>query len=302
MGKILIAYNHSIRFASLDENRLQVESGCRNEVVFKACDPHELPEHLDYELSFLNNQGRDTFLRTDRPFATKQKEQPWAFEVRSVVTFFWYSGKSVIYYIPHESYSTELLKYWALHILLPMHFTVEERYHYTHAGAVELAGKGILFIADSFGGKSTMTNFFMKQGHTMVSDDKVAIVEEKGELFAVPSHPYHRPYRKMEDLGDRVANFSASPLPVHAVYALEKGGKSAQVSIKEVKGVEKFLSLRTSSEMNLFFQKPLRFEHLTNMAKSLPLFKVAVPWDMERLADVYDAIVQHSSALKKGGA
>ena len=35
----------------------------------------------------------------------------------------------------------------------------------------------------------------------MISDDKVATFIKEELIYAVPSYPYHRPYRKVEDLG-----------------------------------------------------------------------------------------------------
>ena len=61
-----------------------------------------------------------------------------------------------------------MLEYWCFHIVLPIFFTIEETFDFLHAGAVEVEGKLILFVAESFGGKSTMTDFFMKQGHTSI--------------------------------------------------------------------------------------------------------------------------------------
>ncbi|MCK5536979.1 MAG: hypothetical protein KAI79_09140, partial [Bacteroidales bacterium] len=155
-----------------------------------------------------------------------------------------------------------------------------------------------LFIAESFGGKSTMTDFFIKQGHVMISDDKVATYEKDGQIFSVSSHPHHRPYRKMEDLGYAVENFSLLPKPIHAIYELEKVDENDEVKIIELQGVEKFKSLRYASEMNLFFLKPERFEFLMQMANMLLVYKVTVPWNLERLVDVHDQIIQHSNTIQ----
>ena len=143
-----------------------------------------------------------------------------------------------------------------------------------------------------------MIDFFMKEGHTVISDDKVATYEKEGQFFALPSHPHHRPYRKMEDLGVYIENFATQAKPVHAVYELEKAEADAKITIAELTGIEKFISLRQASEFNLSFQKTKRFEFLMKMAKSVPVFKVKVPWDLERMGEVYRSVVQHSKSLK----
>ncbi len=294
----MIAYNHYIKFIPELENDKKVEGSYSDIITVKESFCTDLGEKLSYELTFFNNQGRDLSLYTDREFARTKENQMWAFEVKNVVTFFWYSGALGLEYIKHDNFTEELLEYWCLHIVLPVFFTIEETFDFLHAGAVEVDGEPILFVAESFGGKSTMTDFFMKQGHTMISDDKVATYEKNSQFFSIPSHPHHRPYRKMEDLGLFVENFSTVSKPIHAVYELEKGEVDEKITIIELKGTEKFISLRYSSEMNLFFQKQKCFEYLTKMAKKVPVFKVKVPWDLERLDEVHDAICKHSRNVK----
>jgi len=263
----MIAYNHYIKFIPELKNDKKVDGEFSNTVTVKENRTLNLDDKLLYELTFFNNQGRDLSLCTDREFSRTEKDQIWAFEVKDVVTFFWYSGTQTLEYIKYENFTELLLEYWCLHIILPIFFTVEETYNFLHAGAVEVNGKPILFIAPSMGGKSTMTDFFMKQGHVMISDDKVATFENDGQIFAVSSHPHHRPYRKKEDLGFFVKNFLTKTKPIHAIYMLEKIEEDAAIVIKELKGIEKFKLLRYSSETNLFFQKSKRFEYLIEMAK-----------------------------------
>lgn len=254
-------------------------------------------DRMVHEIPFFNNQGRDISLYTEEAPTRTRKDQLWAFVIKGVVTFFWHSGTLILEYLPEENFTSELLQYWCLHIVMPVFFTVEERYDFLHAGAVAVAGKPILFIADSFGGKSTMTDFFMRQGHPMLSDDKVAICEKDGKLLAVPSYPYHRPYRQEEDMGLRVKNFVVGAKPVHAVYELEKAEAGAAVAIAELSGVEKFVALRRASETNLYFLKPQRLACLGEIAQRVPVFKVKVPWQIKRLSEVYRAIVCHSQNI-----
>ncbi len=295
----MIAYNHYIKFIPELKNDKKVEEPCSNIVIVQENTTFNLDEKLQYDLTFFNNQGRDLVLSTDREFSRKQTGQLWAFEVKDVVTFFWYSGALKIEYISGDNFTEELLEYWCLHIVLPIFFTVEERYDFLHAGAVEVDKKPILFIAESFGGKSTMTDFFMKLGHTMISDDKVATYEKNNQIFAIPSHPHHRPYRKMEDMGYFVEDFATETKPIHAVYELQKEKEDAVIIITELKGIEKFKSLRYASETNLYFQKAKRFEYLMQMAKAIEVYKVVVPWDIKRLNEVYESIVKHSKSIKK---
>jgi len=296
----MIAYNHQIKFIPNLNNNKTIESSFSDVITVKEGFYPELDAKLLYYIPFINNQERDVTLYTDRPFAFTQKEQLWAFKVKDVVTFFWHSGTLTLEYISHEKFTPELLEYWCLHIILPIFFTLENRYDFLHAGAVEVDENPILFLAESFGGKSTMTDFFIKQGYTMVSDDKVATYEKEGHYFSVPSHPHHRPHRGIEDLGFFIENVSKRPKALHAMYTLEKAEKDAEIHITELKGIEKFKSLRYASEINLSFLKRKRFMYLMKLAQAVPVYKVSVPWNLERLYEVHHEIVKHSKSISLG--
>jgi len=290
----MIAYNYYIKYLPTSNTDKKVEGSFIDVVTVIESSCPNICENFSFELQFYNNQGRELSLYTDREFTNTEEGQLWAFEVKDVVTIFWYSGTLALEYIKQDYFTEELLKYWCIHIILPLFFTVEETYDFLHAGAVEVEGNPILFIAESYGGKSTLTDFFLKQGHTMISDDKVATVEKNRQIFAIPSYPRHRPYRKMEDLGYIVKNFAHIPKPIHTIYELEKADKDAEINIKELQDIEKFKSLHHASILNLFFLKAKRFIFLTQMANRIPMYRVSVPWNLERLREVYNRIVEHT--------
>lgn len=200
-GESMIAYNHYIEFIPALESGKKIEGAFVDVVRVKASPLDKLPEVFRFHISFYSNQGRELKLLSDREFAPAVQNQRWAFDVKDVVTFVWYSGTLEVEYISHENFTEELLEYWCMHLMLPLFFTIEETYDFLHAGAVEVEEKSILFMANSFGGKSTLTDFFLKKGHTLISDDKVGIFKKQEGFLLVPSHPHHRPYRERETLG-----------------------------------------------------------------------------------------------------
>lgn len=294
----MIAYDHHIIYEPKLRTTPSSEQHYEHSVVIRRSPCKKWQKIFSQKWDFFNNQGRDISLYTDRHFAQTQRGQKWAFDVDEVVTFLWESGRDVITYSPQEKFTEALLEYWSLHILLPIYFTVEERFDFLHAGAVEISGNPVLFMAESYGGKSTMTDFFIQRGHAMISDDKVALIEQGDDFLSVPSHPHHRPYRKMEDLGHRVEHMVLSPMPIHAVYDLERADADAPVTIDEIKGIEKFKALRYGSEINFSFLKAKRFDLLSRLANRVPVFRVRVPWDLERLQEVHDTIVAHSNQIE----
>lgn len=254
---------------------------------------------LNNSISPIGNLQRGLRLSTDRDFALGVAGQPWAFEVEDVVTFFWNSTTSCICYSPSVFFTPSLFEYLLLHTFLPIYFTLEGKYQILHAGAVEIAGKPVLFTAQSYGGKSTLTDFFVKKGHTMLSDDKVATCEKNGQFLAFSSYPWHRPYRETEDLGYFTNNFATEAKPIHAIYALKQTDVDASIHITEIKGVKKFKYLHFSNDVNFHFLKAQHFIYLTKMAERVPLYRVEVPWLMGRLSEVHSEIVKHSMALQE---
>ena len=294
----MTAYNHTIVFEpGLPGAAATQNSGTATITLRETHAPGQaLPE--EYKRTFFNNQGRSIALYTDRPAARTAAGQPWQFDIEGVVTFRWESGDNTICYRPGEGFTPDLLKYWTFHNVLPLFFTIEERYDFLHAGAVLLDDNAVLFSAESFGGKSTMTDFFIRKGHAMLSDDKVAVQEKEGAFLAVPSYPYHRPYRNTEDLGCFVNAMAPAPVRIRAVYELTRAAPDAEITMAPLSGVAKFKSLRFSSEINLSFLKPERFRVLSAMANCVPVYRVSVPWELRRLEEVYAALCRHAAAIE----
>ncbi len=294
----MIAYNHYIKFIPELKNDKKTEGSFSDVVTVQENAIFNLKDKLLYEMVFPESQGRDLALFSNKEFNNNDKDKIWAFEVKGVMTFFWHSGTMKLEYVRYENFTETLLKYWTLHVVLPSFFIIEGIYDFLHAGAVEVDDNPILFIAPSMGGKSTMTDYFMKRGHTMISDDKVATFQKDGDFYAVPSYPRHRPYRNIEDIGHFVENFANTPKRMHVIYALKGVESNKDVTIRELLGIEKFKSLRDAKEMNLFFHESTQLDYLSKIASEVSVFKVTVPWDMKRLNEVYNFIIQHHMNLK----
>ena len=293
----MIAYSHYIKFIPELKNDKKVEGDFSETITIKESLYADWKEKLKHKWTFYNNQGRDIDLYTERKLTRTIPGQSWAFNVEDVITFFWKSGSETIHYIPQKDFTPQLLEYWSLHTLLPIFFTVEEEFDFLHAGSVEVEGKPILFVAESYGGKSTMTDFFIKKNYPLISDDKVATFKKDGMYYAVPSHPHHRPFRKAEDLGYFVKNMAISSKPIHAIYELESADANADIMISELQGMKKFETLWISSQINLGFLRTQRFSLLMDIARSIPIYKITVPWDLNRLGEVHEIICQHSKEI-----
>ena len=249
-----------------------------------------------HTLYFNNNQYRKVSITSDKPFNSLSKNQTINFIVENVVIFSFKKGDSTIFFKLYEEGTEYLVKYWLTHTFLPIFFTLEDKYYFLHAGGVEIDSKVILFVANSFGGKSTLTDYFIKKNHTMLSDDKVAVYEEDKNIIAVPSYPYHRPYRKVEDLGYFVENFAKKNSEIKYIFNLVKSDSQSDIIISEIFGLDKFKVLRYSSEIDLPINKNLRFEMISKIANKTKVYNITIPWDLDRLEEVYQSII---SFIKK---
>lgn len=225
------------------------------------------------------------------PFEKTDKDFTWALEIKDIVTLIWDASDKKIIYSKGKNYTPQRLRFWVFHTFFPIVLELEHIYRILHVGSVEIEGKPVLFSAFSFGGKSTLTDYFIKKGHTMLSDDSMAIDKRGNKYYAIASYPYHRPYREVETLGYPVENFATEPKPLHAVYLLEKSEPEAKVEICELKGIEKFKAFHYTPFVDFSFMKKERFDFFTEMAKHVPVYKVKVPWNLERLDEVYEKIV-----------
>jgi len=269
----------------------------RYDVELSSNIPAELDKSITCGFPLYRAHNRKVYLYSDRVFDGSEMGQPWSYEVKEVVKFYWVSGERIIYYELDKKGDANLLGFWFIHLLLPLYMTLENMYDFLHAGAVEVEGKPIFFIAPSMGGKSTMTDYFIKQGHTLISDDKVPTFIQDGKFMAVGSHPYNRPYRKFEELGYRVDKFIEKIKPIHVFYELEGVDVDAKITIEEIKGFKKFGVLLPNYLYMFSYLKPQRLKYLSSMLNSIRVFRVQVPWDMERLGEVHDMICEHSKGL-----
>ncbi len=272
---------------------LSHETQTRYEIELSSKVPPELQKFITCGFPLYWAHGRKVYLYSDREFDESEEGQPWCYEVKELVKFYWVSGERIIYYVLDEKGNANLLSFWFIHLLLPLYMTLENMYDFLHAGAVEVEGKPILFIAPSMGGKSTMTDYFIKQRHSLISDDKIPTFIENGNFMAAGSHPYHRPYRKFEELGYHVKSFITGFKPIHAFYALERTESDAEITINEIKGVEKFDILSPNYLYMFSYLKPKRLIYLSQMLNAIKVFRVSVPWDINRLEEVHDVIVEH---------
>lgn len=224
-----------------------------------------------------------------------------AFEVEDVVTFSWLSGAHEVKYTVGPEGSSERVSFWFIHIFLPLYLSLERNFDFLHAGAVEVEGEAILFVAPSTGGKSTLIEYFLSRGHPLITDDKLATSVAVERLFAIPSHGCYRPYRRFEDLGHRAELYARAELPVRAIYLLKRVEANDDVVFDEIHGFRKFDRLMPHYIFGFRHLKARRLKYLASLVNAVPVYEVSVPHDLERLSEVHRAICEHNRKLQGYG-
>jgi serine kinase of HPr protein (carbohydrate metabolism regulator) len=246
-------------------------------------------------ISFHPNQGRNIDLIWNKSFLSSVNT--YTLIIENIIEFSWKQGSKIIQYRYLKDFTNELVHYWLLHTFLPLYYTLGNMYDMLHVGAIEIKGKACLFAAPSFGGKSTLTHYFLQKGHTLLSDDKLALFKRNDMYFAAPSYPYVRNYREVEDLGRYTEKFSTRSLPIGCVYRLVQVDPEKDICICEVKGYEKFSIIEMSSDIKLSMLKQKKFASLYELAQKLPIYEISIPQGLDRLEEVYDKIVEHFDIL-----
>jgi len=268
------------KFASVSENIIDVKEHTDPALL------HEYNTVLPW-VSLSGQQGRyfakSAFEKADQNFS-------WGLEIKDQLTLVWKPKTRSILYVKQKNYSPKKLRFWIFHTFFPMAMELNQTYHFLHIGAVKLQGRTFFFSAPSFGGKSTLTDYCIQQGATLISDDALAIDKKGEKYYAIPAYPYHRPYREPETLGYPVEKFAKNAQSIDVVLLLQKASPDAKVIIEEVKGIEKFKAFHQSIFIEFPFRKQERFAFFGKLAQSVPVYTITIPWDLKRLDEVYQAI------------
>jgi hypothetical protein len=219
-------------------------------------------------------------------------------QVHDVVTFVWQPEQKVIAYETHKRFTPERMRFWLYHTFLPLLVQTEGWYDVLHTASVKIGENAVLFSAPSRGGKSTLTDFFLRRGHPLVSDDTVAIASDD-TLRVVPSHPFYRPYRTFETLGERAPSYCETSLPLSTLYRLVPLDPAASPYVKTIRGFEKLRIVQQSEFISIAFLRLAHFAFQTAFSQKVRCAELGIPWDKKRLFEVYEAILRYESAVDR---
>jgi hypothetical protein len=195
-----------------------------------------------------------------------------------------------------------------------------------HASSVVIDQDAIAFLSFSRGGKSSLAAAFMLQGHQLLTDDLLPVVDRHDLFLARPGFPALRlwPDQAGYFLGDyehceRVrpefskrripagpggfGTFCPEEKPLKVMYVPQRLSSDSAISLEPLSKTEAFfVLLRNSFSAGLVeavgLQSP-RMTFFARMARQVPVRQLNYPEGFDHLPDVVDAVVEDSKHLCK---
>jgi hypothetical protein len=219
--------------------------------------------------------------------------QPLCYEAEGVVRFYWYHKSTQIYYElinPH----TNKFAFWFTHPFFPLFLSIERYFVLLHCSAVEIDDKAIVFLAPFKSGKSTLTNYMCNHGARLIADDVLPTFIKDNQIMCATSHPYSRPNRGAETLGEYISDYVTTFKPITSIYILQNDSEASKTTITPIKGIAKFQMARKNSL--IYTLKHFRMEHEKHLGlilNQIPFYQIQRPWGMDYLSDTYQTIRNH---------
>ncbi|MHB8413064.1 MAG: hypothetical protein ACYDDI_14110 [Candidatus Acidiferrales bacterium] len=183
-----------------------------------------------------------------------------------------------------------------------------------HASAVSVGGKAIAFVGVEGSGKSTTAALFAQKGHTVLSDDIVALLEREDSFYVPPAYPFLNlwprsfailsvlpctvlPGSRTEEKRPLVLDdtqFHREELPLVGIYLL--GERAAGSRVPFIVGLtpqDALMSLVANTYGNKALDPAMRakeFSLLGRLVRLLPVRRVVANEDSVHLTRLYDVI------------
>jgi len=247
----------------------------------------ETVPHFERVKTLFPNQGKALRLL----HGTLDETVLWGMEIESRGTFFWQEGCRTLYCFHENDMNETHLHYWLLQAVLPLYFSLEKETLFFHGAAVELEKSALIILGAPQSGKSTLLSAFIGNGYGFLADDRVGIIENTGNFFVLPAHPYLRTERQTESLGEKMLEaFEAGALPPEAIILLKP---SPAIGLTLLRGIEKFKALQRQGENSFEFLKERQFSQLGRLAESVPVWLLELPQTQKGFDEAYFTILNH---------
>lgn len=217
-----------------------------------------------------------------------------------VVSFHLNVGNSVIRCAAGSEGGPRQVREWLLQYALPLFLQTEHRLLFLHGGGVQIGDRAVGFLAASRGGKSTLVEHFVRQGHAFLTDDKLALLASVSGFDAVPGTPFfRRGHAKAQ--WQYVSDFAPAPLPLGTLYLLVPADPASTPEITPLPPREVPFALAARCELRLpnrvreRLQLPPHalesFQDCSELARVVRVCRLRVPRDHARLPEVHAAVL-----------
>jgi hypothetical protein len=173
-----------------------------------------------------------------------------------------------------------------------------------HASAVASDGRALVFVGDSWSGKSSTAAAFSTLGYSLLSDDIVRIDDRGGDLVAYPCQPrlnvwgdsaaallgagdgdaYQKRSIDALDAGHRVQD---TPVPIEAVYLLaERGESGRRPVVRDLAPRDALIALVRHTHGGSFLDRGMRareLELIARLVETVPVRELAFGDSLEDL-------------------
>jgi hypothetical protein len=191
-----------------------------------------------------------------------------------------------------------------------------------HASAVAFEDRSVAFVGHMGAGKSTTAAAFARQGHGVISDDIVALMEREGSFHVMPAYPHlclwpesvKMFYDTVEalprlvpdwdkrrlDLGEQGTSFESRCLPLGAVYVLGQRRPDPAPYVESIRPQGAFLALVADSYANRILDREMRaheFAVLGRLGTTVPIRRVYAHEDPTRLKELCKVIREDFASL-----
>jgi hypothetical protein len=221
---------------------------------------------------------------------------------------------------PQPETSKENIELWLFGLVLS--FLLQGRGIFCiHASAVDCQGRAIAFVANNGFGKTTLASFFLQQGHSLITDDVLPIIQKEGRPFAMPVYPAMNLWPEtLDKFVEQSGNFTTketngakrryslevlkmpfcnSEKPLGGIYFLNPSNKDTldEVRITPVPQSKALLELlaytRANSMIEIQDQKHL-LKTYAKLVLQVPVRHLEYPSGFEFLPAVYKAVLQET--------
>lgn len=236
---------------------------------------------------------------------------------RDVGDFLIRDGREIIV-APAAGVDESLLRLFLLGTTLAMLLHQRGETAVLHASVVSVNGEALAFVGAKGMGKSTTAAFLRARGHELLSDDILAVDLCRAEPLALPGFPHLKLWPdslsclgldpdslprlrpELEKRGQRLsAGYSRIPAPLKGIFVLGNGLEPRVTALHAWEALTALIphwyAARFGTEVLRSLGISTHFRQCAELARRVPVLKLARPTDLAALPDVARMVEQWSN-------